>query len=128
VASLANSKPVARPGGRRGRKPRTKPSKADCATGPGRPEQVDLARPDLPPFSWSTADADALAEAADMSCVYWRGEERDDWLEQQRAFYERVIAEDSHEAEPALRLHADEGRELLPHWASARRALLIASI
>ncbi len=59
---------------------------------------------------------------------YTAGRRRDDWLEQQRAFYERVIAEDSHEAEPALRLFADEGRELLPHWASARRALLIASI
>ena len=80
--------------------------------------------PGTPP----AADAGALAEAADTRCVYWRGEERDDWLEQQRAFYERVIAEDSHEAEPALRLFADEGRELLPHWASARRALLIASI
>jgi hypothetical protein len=67
------------------------------------------------------------ATGADMSCVYWC-EERDDWLEQQRAFYERVIAEDSHEAEPALRLLAGEGRELLPHWASARRVLLIASI
>jgi hypothetical protein len=76
----------------------------------------------------SIADVGALAETADMGCVYWRGEERDDWLEQQRAFYGRVIAEDSHEAEPALRLLADEGRELLPHWASARRALLIASI
>jgi hypothetical protein len=49
-------------------------------------------------------------------CVYWRGEERDDWLEQQRASYERVITEDSHEAEPALRLLAGEGRELLRHW------------
>jgi hypothetical protein len=49
-------------------------------------------------------------------------------LEQQRAFYERVIAEGSHEAEPALRLLADAGWELLRHWASARRALLIASI
>ena len=58
-----------------------------------------------------------------MGWVYGRGEERDDWLEQQRASYERVIAEDSHEAEPTLRLLADEGRELLPH-----RALLIASI
>jgi hypothetical protein len=35
-------------------------------------------------------------------------EERDDWLEQQRAFYGRVIAEGSHEAEPALRLLAEE--------------------
>jgi hypothetical protein len=63
-----------------------------------------------------------------MGCVYWGSEESDDWLEQQRAFDERVIAGDSHEAEPALRLLADEERELLPHWASARRALLIASI
>jgi hypothetical protein len=42
--------------------------------------------------------------------------------------YGRVIAEDSHEAEPALRLLAEERQELLPHRASARRALLIASI
>jgi hypothetical protein len=42
--------------------------------------------------------------------------------------YGRVIAEDSHEAELALRLLAEAGRELLRHRASARRALLIASI
>jgi hypothetical protein len=76
----------------------------------------------------SVADADALAEAVDMGCVYWRGEERDDWLEQQWAFMGAFIAEDSHEAELALRLLAEEGRELFPHRASARRALLIASI
>jgi hypothetical protein len=50
------------------------------------------------------------------------------WLEQERAFYQRVIAEDSDKAEPALRLLAEEGRDLLPHSASARRLLLVARV
>ena len=41
-------------------------------------------------------------------------EERDDWLEQQRTFYQRVIAGDSDQAEPALRLLAEEGRSFFP--------------
>jgi len=45
----------------------------------------------------------------------------------ERTFYQRVIAEDSDQAEPALRLLADEGRALLPHSASVRRLLLVAS-
>jgi hypothetical protein len=36
----------------------------------------------------SVADADALAEAAEIGCVYWRGKERYDWLEQQWALLE----------------------------------------
>ena len=54
-------------------------------------------------------------------------QECDDWLEQQRAFYQQVIAEDSDQAEPAIRMLADEGRSLLPHSASVRRLLLVAS-
>jgi hypothetical protein len=54
-------------------------------------------------------------------------QECDDWLEQQRAFYQQVIAEDSDQAEPAIRMLADEGRSLLPHSASVRRLFLVAS-
>jgi hypothetical protein len=32
------------------------------------------------------SDADALAETADIGWVYWRGDERDDWLKRQWAF------------------------------------------
>jgi hypothetical protein len=39
---------------------------------------------------------------------------------------ERVSAEDSDQAEPALRSLAEKGRELLPYWASLRRLLLVA--
>ena len=44
----------------------------------------------------------ALAEAAGLQ-VFVR-EVRDDWQEQERAFYQRVITKDSDNAEPALRL------------------------
>ena len=76
------------------------------------------------PASYAIADAGALAEAAGLQ-VFLR-EERDDWQEQERAFYQRVIAEDGDDAEPALRLLAQEGRDLLPHAASVRRLLLAA--
>jgi hypothetical protein len=29
----------------------------------------------------SIADTGALAETADMGCVYWRGDEHNDWLQ-----------------------------------------------
>ena len=86
----------------------------------GRSDQFDLT-PDLRPSS-SIAGAGALPELRVLA-----REERDDWLEQQRAFDERVIAGDSHEAEPALRLLADEGRELLPP-AISRPGLLLTSM
>ena len=80
---------------------------------------------DLPP-SYSIADTAALAEAAGLRVLV--REECDDWLEQERTFYQHVIAEDGDEAEPALRLLAEEGRSLLPHSASARRLLLVSSV
>ena len=76
------------------------------------------------PASYAIADAGALAEAAGLQVLL--REERDDWQEQERAFYQRVIAEDGDDAEPALRLLAQEGRDLLPHAASVRRLLLAA--
>ena len=76
------------------------------------------------PASYAIADAGALAEAAGLQVVL--REERDDWQEQERTFYQRVIAEDGDDAEPALRLLAQEGRDLLPHAASVRRLLLAA--
>ena len=78
------------------------------------------------PASYGIVDAGALAEAAGLQVLV--REERDDWQEQERAFYQRVIAEDSDNAEPALRLLAEEGRELLPHSASVRRLLLVARL
>jgi ubiquinone/menaquinone biosynthesis C-methylase UbiE len=76
------------------------------------------------PASYAIADAGALAEAAELQVLLC--EEHDDWQEQERAFYQRVIAEDGDNAEPALRLLAQEGRDLLPHAASVRRLLLAA--
>ena len=71
-----------------------------------------------------SVETGVVADAAGLHVLV--REERDDWLEQQRAFYERVIAEDSDQAEPALHQLAEEGRELLPHWANVRRLLLVA--
>ena len=76
---------------------------------------------DLPPED-SIA---ALVEAAGLRMLVH--EQRDDWLEQQQAFFERLIAEDSDQAEPVLRLLAEDGRSRLPYWASVRRLLLVAS-
>ena len=78
------------------------------------------------PATYAIADADALAEAAGLQVLV--REEHDDWQEQERAFYQRVIAEDGDDAEPALRLLAQEGRDLLPHAASVRRLLLAARL
>jgi ubiquinone/menaquinone biosynthesis C-methylase UbiE len=78
------------------------------------------------PAAYSIADAGALAEAAGLRVLV--REERDDWLDQERAFYQRVIAEDSDQAEPALRMLAEEGRELLPYSGSVRRLLLVARL
>jgi hypothetical protein len=54
-------------------------------------------------------------------------EEHDDWLEDQQAFYQQVIAADSDTAEPALRLLAAEGRAMLPYMTFAHRLLLVTS-
>jgi ubiquinone/menaquinone biosynthesis C-methylase UbiE len=86
-------------------------------------ERRGSAPANLPP-SYSIADAGALAEAAGLRVLV--REDRDDWLEQQQAFYQRVIAEDSDTAEPALHLLAEEGRDLLSHSMSVRRLLLVA--
>jgi ubiquinone/menaquinone biosynthesis C-methylase UbiE len=80
---------------------------------------------DLPP-GYSIADAGALAEAAGLRVL--AREEHDDWLEQEAAFHQRVVAEDSDMAEPALRLLAAAARDLLPYLASVRRLLLVASV
>jgi SAM-dependent methyltransferase len=80
---------------------------------------------DLPPV-YSISDAGTLAGAAGLRII--AREERDDWLGQERAFYQSVIAQDSDQAEPALRLLAEEARELLPYSACVRRLLLVASV
>ncbi len=76
------------------------------------------------PATYSMADVAALVHAAGMRVVVC--EERDDWQDRERAFYQRVIAEDSDQAEPVLRLLAGQGRALLPYSASVRRLLLVA--
>jgi hypothetical protein len=56
-------------------------------------------------------------------------EECEGWLDQQRTFFELVIAEDSDEADPALRTLAEEGRSFLSLPASSiRRLLLVATV
>jgi SAM-dependent methyltransferase len=53
------------------------------------------------PSSFAIADTGALAETAGLHILV--REERHDWLDQQQAFYQQVIAADSDSAEPALR-------------------------
>ena len=86
-------------------------------------ERRDAEPADLPEV-YSIADAAALAEAAGLRVL--AREERSDWQELQQAFYQRVIAEDSDQAEPAVRVLAGEGRALLPYSALVRRLLLVA--
>lgn len=76
------------------------------------------------PAIYSITDAAAQAQAAGLRVLAC--EEHADWQEQERAFYQRMIAEDSGQAEPAIRLLADAGQDLLPHMPSVRRLLLIA--
>jgi len=78
---------------------------------------------DLPDV-YSIGNAAGLAEAAGLQVAAC--EERDDWQELERSFYQRMIAEDSEQAEPAVRLLANEGRVMLPYSALARRLLLVA--
>jgi SAM-dependent methyltransferase len=73
-------------------------------------EQASGAPADLP-SSFSIIDAAALAESAGLRIL--AREKRGGWLEQQRAFYQQVIAADSDTAEPALRLLSGEGRATL---------------
>jgi hypothetical protein len=79
----------------------------------------------LPP-EYSIADAGALVEAAGLRLLV--REECDDWLEQKRTFFQRVIGDDRDNAEPALRSLAEEGRSFLSHSASVRRLLLVATV
>jgi ubiquinone/menaquinone biosynthesis C-methylase UbiE len=78
------------------------------------------------PSSYAITDVRALAWAAGLRVL--AREEHDDWQEQELMLYRRAIAEDSDDAEPALRMIAGEGREMLPYAASARRLLLVATI
>jgi len=78
------------------------------------------------PSSYAITDVRALAWAAGLRMLL--REEHDDWQEQELMLYRRAIAEDSDDAEPALRMIAGEGREMLPYAASARRLLLVATV
>jgi ubiquinone/menaquinone biosynthesis C-methylase UbiE len=77
------------------------------------------------PSSFAIIGAAELAQAAGLRVLV--REERDDWLNQQRAFYQHAVAADGDTAEPALRMLAGEGRAALPYLAFARRLLLVAS-
>ena len=79
----------------------------------------------LPPES-SIVDAGAIAEAAGLNVLV--REEPEGWLDEQRTFFELVIAADNDEAEPAIRALAEEGRTFLSiPESSIRRLLLIAT-
>jgi ubiquinone/menaquinone biosynthesis C-methylase UbiE len=71
-------------------------------------------------------DVGALVEAAGLRVLVH--EERADWLERQRAMFERVVAEDGDAAEPALRSLAEEGRNFLADPTQVRRVLVVATI
>jgi SAM-dependent methyltransferase len=76
------------------------------------------------PSSFAIADTGALAETAGLHILV--REERHDWLDQQQAFYQQVIAADSDSAEPALRCSLGRAGHA-PPYAFARRLLLVAS-
>jgi ubiquinone/menaquinone biosynthesis C-methylase UbiE len=88
-------------------------------------ERRDGAPADVP-SSYAITDVRVLAEAAGLRVIV--REEHDDWQEQELTLYRRAIADDSDDAEPALRMIAGEGRGLLPYSASARRVLLVATV
>jgi hypothetical protein len=71
-------------------------------------------------------DVGALVEAAGLRLLL--REEPADWLERQRAMFERVVAEDSDTAEPALRSLAVEGRNFLAHRTGVRRVRVVATV
>jgi ubiquinone/menaquinone biosynthesis C-methylase UbiE len=54
-------------------------------------------------------------------------EEHPEWMDRQTAMFERVIAEDRDDAEPAVRRLAEEGRAVLPLTATSRRVLVVAA-
>jgi hypothetical protein len=55
-------------------------------------------------------------------------EEHPDWMDRQTEMFERVIAEDREDAEPAVRRLAEEGRTVIPLTASSRRVLVVATV
>jgi ubiquinone/menaquinone biosynthesis C-methylase UbiE len=55
-------------------------------------------------------------------------EEQPEWLERMTEMYGRVIAEDSEDAEPAVRRLAEEGRTVLPLIPTIRRVLVVATV
>jgi ubiquinone/menaquinone biosynthesis C-methylase UbiE len=55
-------------------------------------------------------------------------EEHQEWMERQDELFERAIAEDNDQAEPALRRLAEEGRRVLPFTPTTRRVLVVATV
>jgi ubiquinone/menaquinone biosynthesis C-methylase UbiE len=71
-------------------------------------------------------DAGRLVERDGLRLIL--REEHPEWMDRQTAIFERVIAEDSDDAEPAVRRLAEEGRTVLPLTATTRRVLVVATV
>jgi ubiquinone/menaquinone biosynthesis C-methylase UbiE len=71
-------------------------------------------------------DAGSLVESNGLRLIL--REEHPDWMDRQTEIFERAIAEDSDDAEPAVRRLAEEGRTVLPLMASSRRVLVVATV
>ena len=70
-------------------------------------------------------DAGVLVESNGLHVI--AREEHPEWMDRQTTMFERVIAEDGEDAEPAVRRLAEEGRTMLPLTATTRRVLVIAT-
>ena len=71
-------------------------------------------------------DAGGLVERNGLRLIL--REEHPEWMDRQTVMFERVIAEDNDDAEPALRRLAEEGRTMLPLTATTRRVLVVATV
>jgi SAM-dependent methyltransferase len=70
-------------------------------------------------------DVGLLVEAAGLRLL--GREEHPEWLERQRELFERVVAEDGDDAEPGVKMLAEEGRNVLPRMDDVRRVLVVAT-
>jgi ubiquinone/menaquinone biosynthesis C-methylase UbiE len=70
-------------------------------------------------------DVGPLVEAAGLTLLL--REEHPEWLERQRELFERAVAEDGDDAEPGVKMFAEEGRYVLPRMDQVRRVLVVAT-
>jgi ubiquinone/menaquinone biosynthesis C-methylase UbiE len=71
-------------------------------------------------------DAGRLVESNGLRLIL--REEHPEWMDRQTEMFERVIAEDSDDAEPAVKRLAEEGRTVLPLTATSRRVLVVTTV